>query len=57
MLKNSNVLGDVNGVIDDCFDFTIDYEEYVENQLTGGERVDKGEDYMAIDHAHRYQPS
>ena len=48
--KNSNVL-DGEWVIDDCFDFTIDYEEYVENQLTGWERVDKGEDYMAIDHA------
>ena len=48
--KNSNVL-DGEWVIDDCFDFTIDYEEYVENQLKGWERVDKGEDYMAIDHA------
>lgn len=48
--KNSKVL-DGEWVIDDCFDFTIDYEEYVENQLTGWERVDKGEDYMAIDHA------
>ena len=40
--KNSNVL-DGEWVIDDCFDFTIDYEEYVENQLTGWERVGENE--------------
>lgn len=48
--KNSKVL-DGEWVIDDCFDFTIDYEEYVEKQLTGWERVDRGENYMAIDHS------
>lgn len=48
--KNSKVL-DGEWVIDDCFDFTIDYEEYVEKQLTGWERVDRGENYMAIDYS------
>lgn len=43
--KNSNVL-DGEWVIDDCFDFTIDYEEYVEKQLTGWERVDGGGAYI-----------
>lgn len=45
--KNSNVL-DGEWVIDDSFDFTIDYEEYVENQLTGWERVDKFDKYFSI---------
>lgn len=43
--KNSKVL-DGEWVIDDCFDFTIDYEEYVEKQLTGWERVDGGGAYI-----------
>ena len=35
-------------VIDDSFDFTIDYEEYVEKQLTGWERVGENELYYSI---------
>ena len=45
--KNSKVL-DGEWVIDDCFDFTIDYEEYVEKQLTGWERVGENESYYHI---------
>ena len=45
--KNSNV-SDGEWVIDDSFDFTIDYEEYVENQLTGWERVGENESYYHI---------
>lgn len=46
-VKSSNVL-DGEWVIDDSFDFTIDYEEYVENQLTGWERVGENESYYHI---------
>ena len=35
-------------IIDDSFDFTIDYEEYVEKQLTGWERVSENELYYSI---------
>ena len=35
-------------IIDDSFDFTIDYEEYVEKQLTGWERVNENELYYSI---------
>ena len=45
--KNSKALNR-EWVIDDCFDFTIDYEEYIEKQLTGWERVAKGEKYVSI---------
>ena len=38
--------------IDDCFDFTKSYEEYIEPKpLTGWERVGRGENYMVIDHS------
>lgn len=50
--KNSKALNR-EWVIDDCFDFTIDYEEYVEKQLTGWERVAKGEKYVSITQCHK----
>lgn len=50
--KNSKALNR-EWVIDDCFDFTIDYEEYVEKQLTGWERVAKGEKYVSITQYHK----
>ena len=50
--KNSKALNR-EWVIDDCFDFTIDYEEYVEKQLTGWERVAKGEKYVSIAQYHK----
>ena len=45
--KNSKSLNS-EWMIDDSFDFTIDYEEYVENQLTGWERVGENELYYSI---------
>ena len=45
--KNSTVLNS-EWVIDDYFDFTINYEEYVEKQLTGWERVGENELYYSI---------
>lgn len=45
--KNSTVLNS-EWVIDDYFDFTINYEEYVEKQLTGWERVSENELYYSI---------
>ena len=50
--KNSKALNR-EWVIDDCFDFTIDYEEYIEKQLTGWERVAKGEKYVSIIQYHK----
>ena len=38
--------------VENSFDFTNSYEEYIERKpLTGWERVDRGENYMAIDHS------
>ena len=38
--------------VENGFDFTNSYEEYIERKpLTGWERVDRGENYMAIDHS------
>ena len=46
--KNSKALNS-EWVIDDCFDFTIDYEEYIEPKpLTGWERVGENELYYSI---------
>lgn len=45
--KNSTVLNS-EWVIDDYFDFTINYEEYIEKQLTGWERVSENETYYSI---------
>ena len=45
--KNSKALNS-EWIIDDSFDFTIDYEEYVEKQLTGWERVGENELYYSI---------
>ena len=46
--KNITVLGG-EWLTDDCFDFTIDYEEYIEPKpLTGWERVGENESYYNI---------
>lgn len=46
--KNITVLGG-EWLTDDCFDFSIDYEEYIEPKpLTGWERVGENESYYNI---------
>lgn len=50
--KYEDLKGGVEWKIDKCFDFTKTFEEYIEPKpLMGWERVDKGENYMAIDHS------
>lgn len=55
--KNITVLGG-EWLTDDCFDFTIDYEEYIEPKpLTGWERAsNKHDEYFCIGHCGDIRP-
>ena len=49
VLSKSTIVLDDKWVVDDCFDFTVNYEEYIEPKpLTGWERVGENESYYNI---------
>ena len=49
VLSKSTIVSDGKWGVDDCFDFTVNYEEYIEPKpLTGWERVGENESYYNI---------
>lgn len=49
VLSKSTIVSDGKWGVDDCFDFTVNYEEYIEPKpLTGWERVGENESYYHI---------
>ena len=49
VLSKSTIVLDDKWVVDDCFDFTVNYEEYTKPKpLTGWERVGENESYYNI---------
>ena len=48
-MSKSTIVSDGKWGVDDCFDFTVNYEEYIEPKpLTGWERVGENESYYHI---------